>query len=175
MDIIFKTGLMMNTIMLSIANRISHLLPSTRCFGLKRSLYRMSGVIVGKNVRIVSSVSIIGDSTLFIGDNVWIGHETIILASAPISIESNVNIAPRCFIGTGTHEIDVRGASIAGKGVSLPVTIKEGAWLCANTTVIAGASIGRKSIAAAGAVIVKCIPDGEMWGGCPARLIKVLL
>lgn len=164
----------MNTILLSISNRLIHMLPATRCFSFKRFLYRLSGVNIGKNVRIVSSVIILGDSSLKIGDNTWIGHETMILASAPITIGSNVNIAPRCFVGTGTHEIDLTGDSIAGKGKSLPINISDGAWLCTHTVVIAGATIGKRSIVAAGAIVNGRIPDGEMWGGIPAKKIKSL-
>ena len=165
----------MNSSLLSIANYICHHLPTTRCFAFKRFLYRLCGASIGKNVRICSSVSIIGDGSLTISDNVWIGHETMIIVSAPVSIGANVNIAPRCFIGTGTHEIDIQGKSVAGTGISLPIIIYDGAWLCTHTVVIAGASIGRKSITAAGSVVLDTIPDGEMWGGVPAKYIKSLL
>jgi len=158
--------------LLEITNRIVHMLPSTRCFALKRALYRLCGAKIGRNVRICSSVSILGDHPLTIGENTWIGHETLILASAPIQIGRNVNIAPRCFIGTGTHEIDSRGRAIAGRGVSLPVTIGDGSWLCTHTVMIAGSSIGEKSITAAGAIITKNVPAGELWGGVPAKFIK---
>lgn len=162
----------MNTILLSFSNRLAHLLPTTRCFALKRFLYRLAGAEIGKNVRIASSVTILGDSSLTIGDNTWLGHETMILASAPITIGSNVNIAPRCFIGTGTHEIDLAGNSIAGKGKSMPIIINNGVWLCTHAIIIAGATIGKQSIVAAGAVVTKTIPDRELWGGVPAKLIK---
>lgn len=165
----------MNSSLLSFINRIVHCLPSTRCFAIKRSLYRICGIKIGKNVRICSSVSILGDSSLSIGENSWIGHETLILASAPVVIGANVNIAPRCFIGTGTHEIDATGESIAGKGVSLPITIHDGTWLCTHSVVLAGVTIGGKTIIAAGAVVTKEVPSGELWGGIPARFIKKLL
>ena len=164
----------MNTILLSLSNRIVHILPATRCFAFKRFMYRLAGVKIGKNVRIVSSVKILGDSSLTIGDNTWLGHETMILASAPITIGSDVNIAPMCFIGTGTHEIDLKGDSIAGKGKSLPIIINNGAWLCAHAVIIAGATIGKQSIVAAGAVVTKAVPDRELWGGVPAKQIKLL-
>lgn len=164
----------MNSILLSLTNRVVHLLPATRCFALKSFLFRLCGAKIGKNVRICSSVRILGDSSLEIADNVWIGHDTIIIASAPVTIGAFVNIAPRCYIGTGTHEIDLRGNSIAGKGLSLPIRIKEGAWLCTHTIVVAGATIGKKSVTAAGAVVLDSIPDGEMWGGVPAKRIKSL-
>ena len=164
----------MRSFLLSLVNRIVHCLPSTRFFGIKRYLYRLCGAKIGKNVRICSSATIIGDSSLVIADDVWIGHETMIVASAPVIIDAYVNIAPRCYIGTGTHLIDPYGNTIAGKGVSLPIHIKEGAWLCTHSVVLAGVTVGKKSITAAGAVVCKPVPDGEMWGGVPAKRIRVL-
>ena len=106
----------MNNLLLYLVAHISHILPDTRCFGIKRLLYHMCGVKVGKNVRICSSAKIIGNAPLIIGENVWIGHDTMIIASARVTIESHVNIAPRVYIGTGTHEIDTLGVSVAGGG-----------------------------------------------------------
>jgi len=134
----------------------------------------MCGVKVGKNVRICSSAKIIGNAPLIIGDNVWIGHDTLIVASAKVIIGAHVNIAPRVYIGTGTHELDTNGVSIAGRGQSYPITIGEGAWICANSTIIAGVKIGKRSIVAAGAVVLHDVPDGELWGGVPAKKIRTL-
>ena len=164
----------MNNLLLYLVAHISHILPDTRCFGIKRLLYHMCGVKVGKNVRICSSAKIIGNAPLIIGENVWIGHDTMIIASARVTIESHVNIAPRVYIGTGTHEIDTLGVSVAGGGKSLPVTIGEGAWICANSSIIAGVKIGKRSIVAAGAVVLHDVPDGELWGGVPAKKIRTL-
>ena len=162
----------MNSIGLYFVGHIVRLLPDTRCFGLKRTLYRMCGAKIGENVRICSSAIISGDGDLLIGDNTWIGHKTIILASETITIGTDVNIAPRVYIGTGTHEIDNEGPSVAGKGVSMPIRVCDGVWLCANSTILAGVTIGQKSIIAAGAVVTHDVPDFEMWGGVPAKKIK---
>ncbi len=164
----------MNSFGLYIVGHMIHLLPDTRCFGLKRAFYRMCGAKIGDNVRICSSVIICGDGELSVGDNTWIGHGTIILASARVSIGANVNIAPRVYIGTGTHEIDVSGPAIAGKGYSLPISIGDGVWLCANSSILAGRTIGSHSIIAMGAIVIDDVPIGELWGGCPARKIKNL-
>lgn len=164
----------MNSFRLYLVGHIVRILPDTRCFGLKRTLYRWCGVKVGKNVRICSSVVITGDGELSIGDNTWIGHQSFILSSNKVIIGQDVNIAPRVYIGTGTHEIDLDGSAIAGKGVSLPITIGDGVWLCANATIIAGVSIGKKTIIAAGAVITKNVGSCELWGGVPANHIKSL-
>ena len=164
----------MNSSLLYIVYHFVRLLPDTRCFGLKRILYRLCGATIGRNVKICSSVRILGNSTLNLGENVWVGHETIIICSAPVIIKQNVNIAPRVYIGTGTHRIDTAGSSIAGEGLSLPITVGEGSWLCANSQILAGVSVGEHSIVAMGAVVVNNVPNRVLWGGVPGRKIKSL-
>lgn len=165
----------MRTGLLYISQLIFKIIPETRCFRLKRFLLRVSGVSLGRNVRVCSSVRILGNRNLQIGENTWIGHGTMIVCSETVSIGANVNIAPLCYIGTGTHEITPDGDSIAGRGVSSPVIIKDGVWLCARSTVLAGSVIGAKSIVAAGALVKGKVEDFELVGGIPAKHIKYII
>lgn len=162
----------MNSIVLSIVTGIIHCLPESRCFRLKRILLRLSGVSVGDNVRIASSVRILGYGALSIGDDTWIGHEVLIVCTSRIDIGSYVDIAPRVYIGNGTHEIGINSNHIASKGFSKDVKIGDGSWLCANSTILPGVTIGKKCVVAAGAVVTKSFEDMIIIGGVPAKLIK---
>ena len=162
----------MSPLSLFITQKLFSLIPDTHGFGIKRFLLRLSGAKIGKNVRICSSVKIIGDNQLSIGDNTWIGHDCMIICSAPIQIGKGVNIAPRCYIGTGTHEIDIVGNSVAGKGKSLPITIADGCWICAGCIVLPGVRVGEMSICASGAVINRNVEDRELVGGVPMKHIR---
>lgn len=164
----------MNSLILQIVGFVAHKLPLTRCFGLKRALYRMGGANIGKNVRIVSSAKIVGSGSLSIGDNTWVGHEALIVCSAKTIIGANCDIAPRVFIGNGTHIIDPSSSHVAGAGKSLPVEIGDGCWLCVNSTILPDTKIGNKSIIAAGAIVKGEIPSLELWGGVPAKKIRSL-
>lgn len=162
----------MNTLLLFFIQLIFRLLPDTKFFGFKRWALRLAGAKIGKNVRICSSVRFLGDKQLSIGDNTWVGHGTWFFCSAPIRIGSNVNIAPLCYVGTGTHQIDVFGESTAGEGVSLPINVEDGVWICARATVLAGTTVGKKSILAAGSVVKGQVPANTIYGGVPATMIK---
>ena len=85
-----------------------------------------------------------------------------------------MDIAPRAFIGTGTHEIDMYTAGIAGKGVSKDIVIADGCWLGAGSIILPGVNVGYKSVIAAGAVVTKNIDSYTMVGGIPARIIRTL-
>lgn len=153
---------------LYIVNLVFRLLPETKCFGLKRALLRFAGAKIGKNVHICSSVSILGAGNLSIGDNTWVGHHVILIPSSYIEIGANVDIAPKVFIGTGTHVIDPDSSRVAGNGISKDVIIGNGCWLCVSSSILAGVRIGEKSIVAAGAVVTKSFGDNILIAGVPA-------
>lgn len=165
----------MHTIVQHFNKILIPLLPETRCFGIKRFLWKLAGVQIGENVRICSSARIIGDGTLAISDGTWIGHGCFISSSSEVRIGHDCNIAPKVNIITGTHEIDTKGPSIAGNGYAMPIEIGNGVWICAGCTVIAGVKIGDKSILAAGSVVTQDVPAGELWGGVPAKRIKTII
>ncbi len=149
-------------------------MPDTRFFGLKRILYRSAGATIGKNVRICSSAKILGNGSLTIGENTWIGHETMIISSSNILIGKNVDIAPRVYIGTGTHEVDPTGSHSAGQGISKEIIIEDGVWIGVNSTILPGVNIGQKTIIAAGSVVTKSFQKLLVIGGIPAKFIKKL-
>lgn len=162
----------MNTLGLYIVGHIVRLLPDSRCFGIKRSLYRLCGVKVGKNVRICSSVVIGGNGELSIGDNTWIGHQVLIICSHRIEIGKNCDIAPKVYIGDGTHIIDKDSPNIAGSGKTLPIRIGDGCWLCVNCCILPGSNLAEKCIVAAGSVYKGASNPYEVWGGVLAKKIK---
>lgn len=147
-------------------------IPETRGFGLKRSLYRWAGVKVGKGVRINSSAKISGIGQLSIGDNTWIGPEVMIVCSSEITIGANCDIAPRVFIGDGTHLITKEQDRIAGIDISKPIHIGNGCWLCVNCTILSGVSIGEKCVVAAGAVANDDYGSMKLLAGVPAKVVK---
>lgn len=162
----------MKTSVLYLANFMFRMLPETKCFGLKRSLLRLAGAQIGSNVRICSSVMIIGAGDLTIGDNTWVGHRCLISASSSIKIGKNVDIAPNVYIGNGTHEITPEKERIASIELSKDIIIGDGCWLCANVTILPGVTIGDKCVVAAGSVVTKSYGNMKLLAGIPADVKK---
>lgn len=163
----------MRTIVQYINKLIFPLLPETKCFSLKRGLLRLSGAKIGSNVRICSSVMIIGAGELTIGDNTWVGHRCLISASSSIKIGKNVDIAPNVYIGNGTHEITPDKERIASIELAKDIVIGNGCWLCANVTILPGVTIGDKCVVAAGSVVTKSYGNMKLLAGIPAVVKKV--
>ena len=153
---------------LHIVRFLISFIPETRGFGLKRMLYRWSGIKIGSQVKICSSVKFLGHGELVIGDNTWIGHETLIVLSSKVFIGKNVDIAPRVFIGTGSHKVESAGLRVAGPGLSESISIGSGTWICACAVIIPGINIGQMALIAAGSVVISDVPKKTMFAGNPA-------
>jgi acetyltransferase-like isoleucine patch superfamily enzyme len=128
--------------------------------------------------------------------------EIVVLAQHPLaSIPGGLEIGDRVVIGTGANiraaggSIHIGAAALLGQNVSLiaanhavtrtvpyrdapwdkgnaGIHIGENVWIGAGAAVLPGVSIGPHAVVAAGAVVTKHIPAGEIWGGVPAQRIK---
>lgn len=165
----------MNSLITHFNNLFFPLFPETRCFGLKRAMWRLAGAKVGMGVRISSSVKIVCSGQLEIGEGTWLGSQVLLAPASKIVIGKKCDIAPRVYIGNGTHEISPYADRIAGKDVALDVSIGDGCWLCANSSILPGVTMGNKCVVAAGAVVTKSFKEDKVLiAGVPAEIKKKL-
>lgn len=151
------------------------LIPPTRGFLIKRALLRWCGATIGSNVRIVSSARFQMTGRLVVGDDTWIGHEVLVIGGdADVNIGVKVDIGPRTTIVTGSHELLAASGRAAGYGFSSPVTIHDGVWLGAASTILGGVTVGRCSMVAAGALVNCDVSPSAVVGGVPARVLRSL-
>jgi Acetyltransferase (isoleucine patch superfamily) len=164
----------MRSARLFVIQIIMNFIPPTRCFALKRTFLRWAGAQIGNNCRIVSSARFYLSGRLIIGDDTWIGHEVLVVGGdADVIIGSKVDIAPRVSLMTGTHELYGIKGRAAGEGYSLPITIEDGAWLCASSTILGGVTVGSCGVVAAGALVNRSVSPGSVFGGVPAHEVSV--
>lgn len=111
---------------------------------------------------------------IVIGSNVGIST-SLLYARSKIVIEDNVLIGGGCqLLDSDFHSLDYweRVHNGDNKAKSLPIVIQEGAFVGASSIILKGVTIGKHSIVAAGSVVSKSIPAGEIWGGNPAKFIR---
>ena len=112
-------------------------------------------------------------SRISIGRNCWINDSCTFDASAAITIGDNVALGQSVMILTNSHELGP-SESRAGSVIGLPVSIGDGAWVGARTTVLPGVTIGPGAIVAAGSVVNRHVEADTMVAGVPARLVRHL-
>lgn len=127
------------------------------------------GVSIGQNCVISKGVYV--DFDVQIGNNVKIQNYVSVFHG--VQIEDGVFIGPHvCF----TNDLNPRAITSDGslKGADdwkLTTTqIKYGAAIGANSTIVAGVTVGRWAMVGAGSVVTKDIPDYGLVFGNPARL-----
>ncbi|KAA5538899.1 acyltransferase [Roseiconus nitratireducens] len=164
---------MMRSFRKAIFLRLARLLPATRCYRQRSWLIRKAGFDVDPTARLCGSAQILGTFRLKVGANTFIGHETLITGGdCEILIGASCDISTRVLIIAGTHELTPQNEKVAGPGRSENIVIGDGCWIGANSTILAGVTIGPRSFVAAGATVTRSIPARSMVGGVPARLIR---
>jgi len=141
---------------------------------------------VGKDSKIWNNSQILSGAN--IGQSCTIGHNCTVGSRAKlgngVKIESNVDVwdlvtlNDYVFVGPSavfTNDIVPRAkypkSQFPKYGKWLPTLIKEGASLGANSTIIAGNTVGMWAVVGAGAVISRDVPDYAIVVGVPAKII----
>ncbi|MBS4007579.1 MAG: acyltransferase [Clostridium sp.] len=113
---------------------------------LKNSLYRLVGIKIGKNVSVglMAMFDVFFPQLITVGDNSVIGYNVTVLAHEFLIREWNT------------------GEVIIGRDVMIG----------ANTTIIAGVSIGDAAVVSAHSLVNRDISPGTFVGGVPAQTIN---
>src|SRR5215213_2457971 len=106
-----------------------------------------------------------------IGKNVFVNHACTFMDRGGITLEDEVLIGPKVNLITTNHPLN---PSERRATISHPIVIKRNAWIGAAATIMPGVTIGENSVVAAGAVVMKDVPDNTIVGGVPAKVIKKL-
>ncbi|HMN79427.1 MAG TPA: DapH/DapD/GlmU-related protein [Burkholderiaceae bacterium] len=150
-------------------------LPPTRFFVLRRMMLRWAGIRLGERVSFCGPAWIFGRGELSIDRGTWISPGATIFthAEVPIRIGANCDIGPKVTVMTGTHTIG-DATRRAGPPVARPVTVEDGCWIGGGSLILAGVSIGRGAIVAAGSVVTRDVAPNSLVGGAPAKLLRDL-
>ena len=136
-----------------------------------------------------------------IGNNFTLGRNGIVECTGVVTelgeglhIEDNVGIAPNAFISV-RGDVSIGSDTIIGPGFSLlaenhnykapdtPIRLQgatrkgihigKNVWIGANVTILDGVTVGDNAILAAGCVVTKDVPVGGIYGGVPAKCIRM--
>ncbi|MDA7881480.1 colanic acid biosynthesis acetyltransferase WcaF [Akkermansiaceae bacterium] len=136
-------------------------------WGWRRFLLRLFGAKVGKKVHFTPSCRVFIPWNLEIGSWSSVGFETIIYNLGKITIGEHVTISQRSHLCAGTH--DFRDDSMPL--IKATITVKDGAWICADTFIGPEIVIEEKGIVGARAVVTNDVKAGTVVAGNPAKVI----
>ena len=166
---------MIKKLYISILRYVFKILPLSKFYKFKTFLLKLQKIEVSNSARLFSSVEIYGPNKIKIGNDTFIGHNTLINGSynSKVIIGSYVDISHRVTISTGTHEIDMIGNHTAGEGFYKDIIINDGVWIVMNSIILPRVTIGKKAVVAAGSVVTKNVPDYCIVAGNPATIKKI--
>jgi len=111
------------------------------------------------------------------GPSIIIEDEVFLGRGCEFNIRRGIIIGARSAIGSGCRFIDhdhgITGVAIdETRGDEREIVLGQNVWLGCNVVLLKGVEIGDGAVVAAGSVVTKRIPAGEIWAGVPARRIS---
>jgi UDP-2-acetamido-3-amino-2,3-dideoxy-glucuronate N-acetyltransferase len=139
------------------------------------------GAKIGEGTRLWHWVHVCPKSTIgercSLGQNVYVGNNVSIGNNVKIqnnvSVYDNVHLEDDVFCGPSmvfTNVINPRSA-VVRKNEYKTTTVRKGATIGANATIVCGVELGESSFIAAGAVVTHDVKPFALMAGVPARQI----
>lgn len=125
----------------------------------------LKGAKIGRNCNVCAHTLVEGN--VIVGDNVTIKSGVYLWDGAVL--EDDVFIGPNA-----TFTNDRMPRSRVYPDTFLGITVKQGASVGANATILPGVTIGRGAMVGAGAVVICDVPERAVVVGNPARIIRYL-
>jgi maltose O-acetyltransferase len=163
---------------LLLARAAVSLLPDLCFCRLRTFIYRhLAGIPIGSHTLILGAMDFTEtrhvQQRLRIGKHVIINKRFFADVTGDITIGDYVNLGHHIVLITADHDI---GPPQRRVGPIRPraITIENGAWIGARSTILPGVNIGASSVVTAGALVAANVSANKMVGGVPARVIKTL-
>jgi len=162
---------------LALALALARLVPPYTAGSLRVRLLRAGGMRIGARTGIGGDIWVAGGprptTRMRIGADCFVNDGCRFDVSAAVTIGDRVFLGHDAAVLTASHVLGDRSQR-AGRTVSKPVTIEDGAWVGARATVLGGVTIGAGAVVAAGAVVTRSVEANTLVGGVPAALIRDL-
>ena len=138
---------------------------------LRRTLYRMLGADIERQVVVHYKTEIRAPYRLSIGQGSIIGDNVILDARNNLRIGKHVNLSSNVSIYTEQH--DYRDPMfLYDNKRNKAVEINDRAWIGSNVTILPGVKIGEGAVCCAGCVVTKDVAPYDVVAGIPAHKIN---
>lgn len=134
----------------------------------RNRILRLYGARIGPSVRIYPSAKIFFPWTLTIGEEVTIGDAVNLYSLGPIYIGAGTMVSQGAHFCAGSHDYQYCNLPL----LKPEIRIGRGVWICAESFLGPGVTVGDFCIIGARAVVVKDIPPMQIAAGNPALPIR---
>lgn len=121
-----------------------------------------------------AGIQLYGPGSIELGEDSYVGELSTLQAGEGLRIavgrRCSISHNVRIYTSSAMADADFRGGR--PESVHGSVQIGDGVWIGANCFIGPGITIGDDAVVGANSVVTKTIPDSEIWGGVPARLIR---
>lgn len=142
--------------------------------GVSISVGQEGSLRLSNEVKLGQGVICSGSGHIEFGERSECWHRSLIMANgkSKVIVGSDCKIAHFVSLKTTTHVIDPRGPCIGGDVIFKDIVIGDGSWLCAGSVVLPGVIVSKKTLVAAGAVVIRDTSPSSLVAGVPAKEIK---
>jgi acetyltransferase-like isoleucine patch superfamily enzyme len=138
-------------------------------------VFHPENIEIGNNVYIGHNTILKGyyKNRMVIGDNTWIGQCCFLHAAGDIFIGKAVGIGPYVKIFTSVHQEEELEKPVLWCDLDFgKVIIKDGSDIGIGAIILPDVKVGKGVIIGAGSVVTKDIHDYEVWTGVPAKYLR---
>lgn len=136
-------------------------------WNVRAILYKMMGMKIGKDSRILLGTRIMNPANIVIGERTIVNEDCLLDGRGGLIIGNDVSISIQSMILTGSHDT----YSSNFKYVTSKVLIEDNSWLCARSLILPGTQINKQAIIASGCVFRGIAENNGIYGGVPGKKI----
>lgn len=138
-------------------------------------VFHPSNIFLGSNLYIGHNTIIKGyhKNNIRIGDDTWIGQSCFFHGAGGLVIGRAVGIGPKVSIITSAHkDHDVELPILHHELEFMPVIISDGADIGIGSILLPGVTVGEGAVVGAGSLVTRDVEPYAVVAGSPARLLR---
>lgn len=131
-----------------------------------------SNLKVGDNFKCGIGCVVSRKNSIIIGNRFFMGNYCHLASN--LIIGNDVMFASYVACVGGDHKVDNIKTSMnkSGRDILKTTLISDNVWIGHGAIILHGIKISSGAVIAAGSVVTKNVPENEIWGGNPAKLLR---
>lgn len=137
------------------------------CWKIRKIFYRLCGMKIGKNSRILMGTRVLAPNKIQIGKRTYINEYCVLDGRGGLKIGNDVNISMYTMILTAAHS----KSSDKFAYRSSPVEIEDFVWTGSRSIILDRTTLKKASIVSAGSVFKGVTESDAVYAGVPAEKV----